>query len=431
MLFKLKKKSVLCNILIVTLLSIIVVGVYLGKVYNIDTKYYKEYNAHDVIVRRFLEQRESWTTSNVGSLLFKFQFANDIMQNNTRGRENKRFIVLIWKHWDWLKNRHIYSFDNERLSEPDPLEQCSVRNCLLTGDDKYLESADAVVVHIQHGVFPNTSTRNNRQRWIFLNDESPINAFSMAKVKPKLEDLKNIFNWSMTYRIDADIPVPYGRTVPLQQPILGDITIKSLSELVPNWHIKRRDKLASILVSNCGPSKRLEYLHELENYLPLDVHGKCSKDHKNSCPGHFKADCKVTGQYLFYLVFENSQCREYITEKVFNNAYEKGAIPVIMGPKNDDCAKILPPNSFLHVDNFNGPDNLADYIKFLSENEHIMLEYHRWRNDFKIVSEHGYFGTKSFHYCRVCEALNYNDRNDKVYSENELRSFLDPALLCS
>ncbi|XP_038212080.1 4-galactosyl-N-acetylglucosaminide 3-alpha-L-fucosyltransferase FUT6-like [Zerene cesonia] len=380
---------------------------------------------HGDIVGDYIDKRKSWKTSNLGSLLFKFQKTNDI-GNTTKNEEDKRFIVLIWKHWDWLKSRHVYNFNNER--PPDIFNKCRVKNCIFTGDEKYLESADAVVIHMQRGIYPNTTRRNRKQRWIFLNDESPINAFSMAKTRPKYKDLANMFNWSMTYRSDADVPVPYGRTVPLEKPLLSDSA--NLNQLVPYWSSKRRDKLASVLMSNCGVSKRMKYLTEIEKYLPLDVYGKCSKDHKNSCPGHFRSDCNVTSQYLFYLVLENSQCREYLTEKAFNNAYDKGAIPVIMGPKPDECDKILPPNSFLHINNFDKPRDLAKYIIHLSANDEALLNFHRWRNHFKIVNEHGYFGTKSFHYCRVCEALNYNDKSEKIYNENDLRTFLDPAKLC-
>lgn len=82
----------------------------------------------------------------------------------------------------------------------DPLEDCSVKNCKFTGDDEKLLLADAVIVHVLKGLFPNTTTRNLTQRWIFLNDESPQNAFYAAVNKPKLKDLSNMFNWSMTYR---------------------------------------------------------------------------------------------------------------------------------------------------------------------------------------------------------------------------------------
>lgn len=89
----------------------------------------------------------------------------------------------------------IYSFRKNN-----PLSGCSVNNCEFTGDDNKLSTADAVIIHVQRGIFPNTSERIQKQRWVFLNDESPFNAFSMSQQRPRISDLANIFNWSMTYR---------------------------------------------------------------------------------------------------------------------------------------------------------------------------------------------------------------------------------------
>ncbi|XP_031765197.1 4-galactosyl-N-acetylglucosaminide 3-alpha-L-fucosyltransferase 9-like isoform X2 [Galleria mellonella] len=361
----------------------------------------------------------NWKTSKLGAILFK---------NERYGvaRENITFVVLIWKYWDWLKGRHIHNYNSKRN---DPLEYCSVKNCKFTGDNDQINTADAVVVHIQHGLIPNIKNRNPNQRWIFLSDESPLYSFSMAKVKPKFSDWANVFNWSMTYRVDADIPVPYGRTVPLEESLMPDLMYQTIAEYVPNWKEKSRDVLAAILISNCV-SWRMNYLNVLQNYMDIDIHGMCSESNKNSCPGHFRSDCGVLSKYFFYLSFENSICSQYMTEKLFQNAYTKGAIPVIMGPSNDDCKKFLPPKSYIYVDDFDTPEKLAKELINISKNNETLLTYHQWRNNFKVVNEHGYFGSKSYHYCRVCEALNYNDDSPSVYDENSLRSFLDPKITC-
>lgn len=149
-----------------------------------------------------------------------------------------------------------------------------------------------------------------------------------------------------------------------------------------------------------------------------------------SCPGHFRADCDEMSYYLFYLALENSKCSQYITEKLFHNAYSRGAIPIIQGPSVEDCQNLLPPNSYLHVDNYANLKELAADIVRISKNEKELLFYHEWRNDFEVLNEHGFFGTKSFHLCRVCEAMNYNDDAESVYSEKRIFEFLNSSLLC-
>ena len=44
-----------------------------------------------------------------------------------------------------------------------------------------------------------------------------------------------------------------------------------------------------------------------------------------TCEGHFTRDCPDLLDYKFYLAFENAPCSEYITEKLWWNAYSKVA----------------------------------------------------------------------------------------------------------
>lgn len=68
-------------------------------------------------------------------------------------------------------------------------------------------------------------------------------------------------------RLDADIPVPYGRTVIKPQP--------TPVQLVLN---KRKDVLIAVLGSNCGgKNKRWDYIRELQKYITVHVYGGCGK----------------------------------------------------------------------------------------------------------------------------------------------------------
>ncbi|XP_013143526.1 PREDICTED: alpha-(1,3)-fucosyltransferase 6-like isoform X2 [Papilio polytes] len=387
---------------------------------------FDEVKYHEKIVNSYFNRRREWRTSNLGSILFKNADVNVYRRKDT---EKRTFTIVIWKYWNWLQHRHMYSFG---ASQKDiSLEGCSVKNCVFPKNDRDFDTADAVVVHVQHGLFPNnTKKRNPRQRWIFLSDESPVNAFFQSERRIKLQDIVNTFNWSMTYRSESDVPVPYGRTIPLLES-LEAMAEKPINDIIPNWSKKRQDVLAAILISHCGVSYRMNYVNELKKHLNLDVHGSCSENHKNSCPGHFRADCPIISEYLFYLVFENSKCQEYLTEKAFYHAYSKGAIPVIMGPTVQECETLLPPDSFLHVDNYDTVEELAMDIINISKDLPRLLLYHEWRRHFKVINEHGYFGSKSQHYCRICEALNYNDEGVKIYDENMLKPYFDVASTCT
>lgn len=80
--------------------------------------------------------------------------------------------------------------------------------------------------------------------------------------------------------------------------------------------------------------------------------------------------------------------------------------------------KLLPPMSYIDSDIFARAEDLADYILYINRTNEFQ-KYFNWKHRFKVLNEHGYFQTESFHYCRVCEALNYNNKSKKVYSDLE------------
>ncbi|KAJ2939121.1 hypothetical protein O0L34_g8434 [Tuta absoluta] len=389
-----------------------------------------EVEVHETIVNKYYDKRKSWKTSNLGSVLFKNVDHQKFVREN---QMNRTFLVLFWRYWNWQKNRHIYNYGSSNNTSQ-ILEDCSVKNCEFTGDDDQIDSADAVIIHMQKKSIPIVEKRDTKQRWIFLSDESPINTFSLGKESTlSWTDMYNVFNWTMTYRSDSDIPVPYGRTVPLQHPVVINQLhpIDILHKLVPYWKDKALDSRAMVLTSNCMKA-RMRFIKELQKFIQVDVFGRCSDklENKKTCPGHFTTDCMLPASYLFYIVIENSKCSQYITEKVFQHAFSKGAIPVIMGPSLKDCENLLPPNSYLHVENYENVQKLSEAMKEISRSDKKILSLHAWRRHFGIVNEHGYFKTKSFHLCRVCEALNYNDRKVKLYKKNNFDTFFNKEALC-
>lgn len=74
-------------------------------------------------------------------------------------------------------------------------------------------------------------------------------------------------------------------------------------------------------MSNChARNRRLQYARQLAKYIQVDIYGACGSHH---CP---RADPNclemLDREYKFYLAFENSNCRDYITEKFFVNGLQ-------------------------------------------------------------------------------------------------------------
>nr|XP_056700640.1 4-galactosyl-N-acetylglucosaminide 3-alpha-L-fucosyltransferase FUT6-like [Euleptes europaea] len=263
-----------------------------------------------------------------------------------------------------------------------PLPKCSslfnIPDCHFTADRSWHNKADAVVVHHRDVCYSNSLPRNPRppsQRWIWFNLESPSNS-------PNLGFMDNYFNLTMSYRRDSDIFTPYGWLEALHHP--QNITIPPKSKLVA-W-----------VVSNWNPSsRRLKYYQELKKYIQVDVYGR------QHLPLPQDKHFPTLTQYKFYLSFENSIHEDYITEKVWKNAFLSMAVPVVCGPPRKNYEEFLPPDSFIHIEDFPSAQELAHFLHELDKDDVRYQNYFRWRSRLEPL------GTTSWatHYCKACRAL--------------------------
>lgn len=248
-------------------------------------------------------------------------------------------------------------------SEPDAFARlgCSVSTCELTGDRSRvpLERFDALLFHgfeYYNVLFGTPNRRSPRQQYVFATLES-------ARRGPIPEWQEHFYNLTMTYRLDSDAPWPYFAVVDDERDDGADVG----PALDPHWDTPRCPKataawnatLALIagktrpvawFASNCrSESGREAYVAELSRHLPVDVYGACGSF---KCPLEQAGACdRMLGErYMFYLAFENSLCREYVTEKTVR-ALLVGSVPVVRaGYEADELRRFLPPGSYVVAD---------------------------------------------------------------------------------
>uniref|UniRef100_A0A8C5PH78 Fucosyltransferase n=1 Tax=Leptobrachium leishanense TaxID=445787 RepID=A0A8C5PH78_9ANUR len=263
-----------------------------------------------------------------------------------------------------------------------PLNQCPPplnKGCFFTANRSLYSSADAVVLHHRdvcnsREQLPNIP-RPKKQYWIWFNLESPSHC-------PNLNLMDNLINLTMSYRVDSDIFTPYGR-------LLNNDGSK-------NFTIPEKTNLSAWAISNWNPqSRRVQYYEDLKNYLPIDVYGRLHKP----LPNDNLLDTLST--YKFYLAFENSIHQDYITEKLWVNAITSGAVPVVMGPPRENYERFIPPESFIHVDDFSTAQELAAYLLELDKDDKRYQEYFNWRSSLDPAPEIPWVP----HYCKICRAL--------------------------
>uniref|UniRef100_A0A8C9L3T1 Fucosyltransferase n=1 Tax=Panthera tigris altaica TaxID=74533 RepID=A0A8C9L3T1_PANTA len=139
-------------------------------------------------------------------------------------------------------------------------------------------------------------------------------------------------------------------------------------------NVSAKTELVAWVVSNWREdSARVRYYHLLKAHVQVDVYGRSHK------PLPEKAMAQQLSRYKFYLAFENSLHPDYITEKLWRNALEAWAVPVVLGPSRSDYEQFLPPDAFIHVHDFQSTEELGRYLQALDKDHARYLSYFRWR----------------------------------------------------
>lgn len=71
------------------------------------------------------------------------------------------------------------------------------------------------------------------------------------------------------------------------------------------------------------------------------------------------------------MAFENSMCKDYATEKLWNQGYQHDVIPLVL--KRKFVQPFAPPHSFIAADDFTTAEQMANYLKYLMKNKTAYL----------------------------------------------------------
>ncbi|XP_068572834.1 4-galactosyl-N-acetylglucosaminide 3-alpha-L-fucosyltransferase 9-like [Cebidichthys violaceus] len=279
-------------------------------------------------------------------------------------------IVLIWM-WPWLIRDSL---------------DCSFKRCRLTDDKTLYPKAHGVIFHHRdiHGNLGNLPKipRPSFQKWVWFNMEPPQNS-------PRILGLKKLFNLTCNHRRDSDIQAPYGYLLP--------VTSEDESFKLP-----AKDKLVCWIVTNWSEQlKRVQYYNELKKYIKIHTYGTAF-GHRISNDEY----PKILSSCKFYLSFENSINKDYITEKLYNPLI-MGSVPVTLGPPKQTYEEYAPADSFIHVDDFSSPQKLAERLLYLDQNNTEYMQFFNWRSMFKV--QRALFGRT--HACNICGYI----QNHKEY----------------
>ena len=319
------------------------------------------------------------------------------------------------------------------------IEKCEFNNCKYTCDkERDLGDADALLFHQRdleselkfkyqdnfNEWFINTKQlpfksiddkikNNPDQVWILWNDESSF-------IDTKLNRISKFFNWTLSYKTDAEIfEGSYGF---FQAQSVNSDQFYMLKKQIYIEHFKRRKNAILWFVSNCKSTMRNQFALEMSKYYPVYVYGKCDFDHdKNQYPylnvfnlNRLNTKCERKSRceeiklksFKYYFAFENRNCSDYITEKVWRSL-NNSLIPIVMQPNKESYLRYsIPERSILHLNDFNhDARKLASYLNEMNKNFDLYFDHLKWTfiymktiYDDKITEPH--------RMCQLCKKLN-------------------------
>ncbi|XP_071315421.1 4-galactosyl-N-acetylglucosaminide 3-alpha-L-fucosyltransferase 9-like [Trachinotus anak] len=259
----------------------------------------------------------------------------------------------------------------------------NITRCHLTDDRSLYHRAHGVFFHHRdiHGHLKDLpkEPRPSFQKWVWSNMESPANS-------APIPELNNLFNLTCSYRLDSNIPVPYGYLEPL-------------TSEDDSFQLPAKNKLVCWIVSNWNlQHRRVQYYDQLKNHVHINCYGNAFGQHlSNRDYSEIVSSCK------FYLSFENSVHRDYITEKLYSPMM-LGSVPIVLGPSRPTYEDHVPADSFIHVDDFSSAKELADRLLYLDQNATEYRRYFDWRSRFRVKTS--WFGREQV--CRTCGYLQKN-----------------------
>ncbi|KAL7071029.1 hypothetical protein ACQ4LE_009758 [Meloidogyne hapla] len=264
--------------------------------------------------------------------------------------------------------------------------------CIYSDNKTNYLNASAIVFHgnSQSNGYP--SERNSNQIYALYNLESPYNFV------PDIYPTKDFFNLTISYLAEDknNLHAPYGALHRIDKNLKTD-DIWTEEEILKK--VKNKTKLAIAIISNCDAiSSRDLYIKELSKYINLTLYGKC---YQKSCDKNCYEN--ELDSHFFYLAFENSVCRHYLTEK-FWYPFRKLAVPVVLSRASLQGLN-LPSDSFIGADDFDNAKDLAEFLIKMSRNEKEYLRFFNWIRFYRKQSN---IEPSERAICRLCQLAHTN-----------------------
>ena len=323
----------------------------------------------------------------VGLFFFSHTSLNFQVPHENRTRlpfvADEKILLLFWsKLW-----REPAKLSEGFLEKGFGKGQCPVA-CEVTANKSRIKNAHAFIVHARD---PHPLPPSKNIPWILTSLENPV--YTPVLKNP---EYMSQFHLLRSYRLDSDFPTPLFNKPNLDPPLPFS------------------NKTGGIIAafSNCEPV-RTAYLKQLMKYVPVDSYGHCLHN-KDGLTGRYKLDfrefkSKLQRMYKFAITFFNQDCDYFVDDQILH-ALNAGSVPVVMS--TDKIYEFLPgnlKNAIINVRDFKNPQELAEHLKFLMNNETEYNKHLEWKTkglgDINDTIIGKYWNRQFHHWCQVCQSI--------------------------
>ena len=346
-------------------------------------------------------------------------------QRETMRRRGQFMTILMWSAVNWWP-------------EPPTIIDTHLGMCELTTGHSLIRSADVVLFHSSSHIHSFGDPRRPRGAlWVYFSMESPYADTVHGLVSTPDDRVLHNVNALFTYETFANISSGYGRAVPYKGHAHESAHRAQHAE--PSA-LFARPKLAVALISNCAAyslrNRRIEELRVLLGRDMIDIMGAnatCANAQfiwQCSAARDFQAQlhcCHALGRtYKFYVAIENSDCLDYITEKVWVDSFYSGMVPIVWGTHTNYSAH-LPPKSYINCADFASPSECAAHIRAVASDEALYSSYHAWRD--KYWSDNMFYTDQWVQPKALCEYALRNGHQEKA--NIDVKSLRNDRRLCA
>jgi hypothetical protein len=303
-------------------------------------------------------------------------------------------VVLLW----WTKIFRQPASDALWRPPHEERRPACPKFCEVTTDRSRLYEAQMIMFHsseLSLDDLPPRDATGRHQSWVYASMESPLH----DEVQVRQPDSMRLFDYISSYRRDSDFPATYEPIEDMAQEVVKPLRVP----------IEEKDAEAPVawIGSNClrTTNPREAYLEALFRHVKAHSYGKClhnkdwptkaalqaenrhlvdgkalaAEDDSKISQKHYRSDLlQVVSRYKFYLAVENSNCLDYVTEKLFN-ALLAGVVPIVNGPRQMYEPFLPLPDAALFLDEYPHPADLAARLNYLHHNDTAYAEMLRYK----------------------------------------------------